>query len=510
MRRLLIVVAMVLIVPQAALAGSFMAGPTEKVSGTSPFPKGPNACGLAPEDPNDPEASRVYFDSEVEPWVDVNPADGDNIVGSWQQDRWNDGGSRGLVAGVSVDNGQNWTLSPVTGTSECTGGEYDRATDPWLSFSPDGSLHHVSLSFNVAGTDTTNAILVNKSEDGGLTWEPPETIIEDTRPTVFNDKESITADPNDSDYVYVIWDRLVFPRGERASIRAAERAAAFAGPIWFSRSTDGGETYEKARELYDPGTLQQTIGNQIVVLPENEEFDGELVNIFNLIQNTRKKSTRGFNVAVIRSEDKGTTWSRPIRFDRMVNPEVSDPDDGDAVRTADLNPEIAVDPNNGNLYAVWQDNRFDPGDHTSIALSASTDGGLTWSPAVKVNKTPTNLPSGNQQAFTPSVDVAEDGTVSVTYYDFRNNTADAGTLPTDYWMVHCHPTSPTDCSGSQDFGNETRLTNAPFDMERAPDAGGYFVGDYEGLANDGDDFTPFFSEPHGADPSSVFFRRVGP
>jgi hypothetical protein len=214
------VVAMVLVVPQGAWASSYMAGPTVQVSGLSPFAQG---CGLAPEDPNDPAASRVYINSEVEPWIDVNPANGDNIVGSWQQDRWSDGGSRGLVAGVSINDGQSWTLSPVTETSECTGGDYDRATDPWLSFSPDGSLHHASLSFNVAGTDTTNAILVNKSENSGLTWEPPETIIEDTRPTVFNDKESITADPNDSSFVYVIWDRLVFPRGERASIRAAER-----------------------------------------------------------------------------------------------------------------------------------------------------------------------------------------------------------------------------------------------------------------------------------------------
>ena len=39
---------------------------------------------------------------------------------------------------------------------------------------------------------------------------------------------------------------------------------------------------------------------------------------------------------------------------------------------------------------------------------------------------------------------------------------------------------------------------------------GFFTGDYEGLANAGDDFTPFFSQAHGGDPSSVFFRRVGP
>ena len=144
-----------------------------------------------------------------------------------------------------------------------------------------------------------------------------------------------------------------------------------------------------------------------------------------------------------------------------------------------------------------------------MALSTSSDGGLTWSRAVKVNNTPTSIPSGNQQAFTPSVDVADDGTVSVTYYDFRNNTSDPNTLPTDYWMVHCHPSSGS-CSEAGNYGNEVRLTDVSFHTEKAPDAGGYFTGDYEGLANDGDDFTPFFSQPHATDPASIFFRRVGP
>jgi hypothetical protein len=51
-------------------------------------------------------------------------------------------------------------------------------------------------------------------------------------------------------------------------------------------------------------------------------------------------------------------------------------------------------------------------------------------------------------------------------------------------------------------------------MERAPIARGYFVGDYEGLANDvageGTDFTPLFSRSQWVDPATIFFRRVGP
>jgi hypothetical protein len=176
------------------------------------------------------------------------------------------------------------------------------------------------------------------------------------------------------------------------------------------------------------------------------------------------------------------------------------------VRTGDIIPDIAVDPDNGNLYAVWQDARFSGGAFDSIAFSMSTDGGFTWTPAIKVNATPTGLPAGNQQAFTPSVHVSDDGTVGVTYYDFRNNTSDPTTLPTDYWIVHCH----AGCANASSWGNEARLTNAPFDMRKAPFAGGFFTGDYEGLTAVGDDFGAFFSATHGSDPASVFYRTAGP
>ena len=88
-----------------------------------------------------------------------------------------------------------------------------------------------------------------------------------------------------------------------------------------------------------------------------------------------------------------------------------DPTDQGAcpIRAGDLIPEVAVDDRIGTLYAVWMDARFDGGlfveDHDNIAFTQSTNGGATWSPAIKVNKTRTTEPNYDQQAFTPSVDV---------------------------------------------------------------------------------------------------------
>ena len=37
---------------------------------------------------------------------------------------------------------------------------------------------------------------------------PAQLLIEDTDPRFLNDKNSMTADPNDANYVYAVWDRL--------------------------------------------------------------------------------------------------------------------------------------------------------------------------------------------------------------------------------------------------------------------------------------------------------------
>ena len=241
-----------------ATAHSPAEGPLVQVSGTSAF-LGCTADGVADQ------SGTVFLNSEVEPWIDVNPTDPDNIVGIWQQDRWSNGGARGLVGGVSFDGGTSWQEVVVPGITQCSGGspggtgDYQRATDPWLSFGPDGTVHQLALSFNDVAppfepNDFDHALLASRSTDGGLTWSDPVPVIRDLDANVFNDKQSITADPTDADLVYAVWDRLVFPSSERASVRSGFVTSAFRGPVWFARSTDGGVTWEPARSLYDPAT----------------------------------------------------------------------------------------------------------------------------------------------------------------------------------------------------------------------------------------------------------------
>ena len=118
--------------------------PLTLVSGPSPFAPG---CEGAPQ------TGTVYRNAEVEPWVDVNLADDNNLVGDWQQDRWSNGGSSGNLSAYSLNGGTSWTIPPIssapdtgqakfsrcTGGNAANGGDFERATDPWVSFSPTAS-----------------------------------------------------------------------------------------------------------------------------------------------------------------------------------------------------------------------------------------------------------------------------------------------------------------------------------------------------------------------------------
>ena len=227
---------------------------------------------------------------------------------------------------------------------------------PWIAISPNGTAYLMSLSVdtNPGGFGTSpNAMLVMRSTNHGATWSNPVTLIRDESPNVLNDKNSITADPNDSSFVYAVWDRLVSPPSGTPNPNAFENARAFAGDIYLTRTTNGGSSWEPARKIFKAGTRAQTIGNLIVVLPDNAAFNGELLDVFTLIRETKNEhQTRGFHIAAIRSSDHGATWSkREIIISDFRRGIVVDPDDAAPHRTGDINPEAVVDPASGR--SIW-------------------------------------------------------------------------------------------------------------------------------------------------------------
>jgi hypothetical protein len=413
-------------------------------------------------------------DEAAEPIVAVNPIHPNNVVTAWMQ-----GPVQDIIAAVSFDGGQAWQRVPIPLTT-CSGGPFLGAGDPWLSFAPNGDL------YVIAGARRTLADAgpkVIKSGDGGLHWSAPLVVpgsfTKDPHP-------SLTADSKDARFVYALWHNL------------------------FSRTTDGGLTWEPARTIVPqaPETFVQF--SQILVLP-----NGTLVDIYDF-RKLQPDKTRVINLQVLRSRNHGRTWSAPRNAVTMTpllradGSPVVDPKTGQFVSNV-TNVSLAVDRRNGNLYAVWEDGRFSNFQYNDTAFAMSADGGLTWSVPIRVNRTPLDIPPANRQAFFPSIAVAADGTIGVSYYDFRFNDPNPG-LPTDRWLVLCHPSSASPATNPANWGREVRLTDSWFNMEAVVARFGdrFFIGDYFGLAAAGNDFVSVFIQPDRDNVTSAFFRRVRP
>ena len=452
------------------------AAPATLISDLSPYSDGGD-----PADPvavsacnGSPQFGRVYRNSETEPYLAVNPTNPDNLIAGWHQDRWSSGGAQGTLAAYSLDGGASWTpvnipFSRCAGAAPGSTGDFARASDPWISFGPDGAAYYMALVFNTSNAE--NGMAVAKSVDGGVTWSEP-VIIKQTHAkgararAAFHDKNSLTADPFDPNLVYATW--TIF-RNNTTTIVVA-------------RSTDGGLTWGPARPIGHfevvgpPASARFRQGVQIVVLP-----DGTLVNaFFRVVSDPRGGgSFAGIEQAIFRSTDQGKHWERlDTTVAEFVPSGGFDVELGIPVRDAGPLPDIAVDRNTGTLFVVWQDGRLSPVGASNILIALSTDRGDTWLGPFPVTDSPFN------QAFLPSVAVTENGTIGVMFYDFRNDVFGDPVLSTDVWLITLDPA-----------GNfiEERLTDTSFDMRQMVIAGGYFPGDYVGLETAGNDFVAAFT-----------------
>ena len=449
----------------------------------------------------------LYPGTEVEPWIATNPANTGNSVAVWQQDRYSNGGANSLRAAYSA--GGTWA-DPANqpAFTLCSGGTpgsqangWERASDPWVAIASDGHVaYFMALEFNQSHS-LESAMTVSRSfAQGGVvgnTWETtPKVLKYDANFHVLNDKNSLTADRSDPDSAYAIWDRLVFPN-ERSKGKSFENAGAFYGPTWFTRTTDGGNTWETARKIWDPaqerndqGRNDQAIGNVIV-----QTGTGKLVDIFTWINNDNGGGKpggdrRGYKIAALTSDDHGQTWSdHATVVTHYIPGVVVDPTTGAPVRTGDIIPAIAYDPTPGSdtVYAIWQGRSASS--RSSIYFSKSADAGQNWTAPVIINKVKTT------EAFTPAIRVQNiEGTtrIAVNYYDFRNDT-DSPELSTDYW-------STVSTDGGTTWVEDPDSISGTFDQRTAAVARGFFLGDYSGLsAADGSDvFHAVFGEATGS------------
>jgi len=418
-----------------------------------------------------------YVNAESEPYLAINPTNTNNMIAVYHEDRYPDDGSNGVLASTSFDGGRTWsvfkdqpTFTYCSGGTVSNGGDFELASDPFVTFGADGTAYFGALSWNASSKEL--AQFVSASHDGGRTWDKPVAVVRSTGPAVNNgSRPALATDPNNAQVVYMVWDQ-----------QRTEPSAEAHGGTAFSRSNDGGKTWSEPRIIYKGSFGLHTAGNNVNVLP-----NGDVLVVFNLSRMGRETENR--HAYALRSSDGGVTWETPAKIATAAVFEVNDPRDVTRRRLRIGSfVHVAVDrrPGANVVYVAWSDSRFGKGQEilSQIALSKSTDGGRSWSKPVAV------LYESGAQKFLPSIAVNDHGVVALGWYSFAKVQTTERSLPGHYWLAF-----------SKDQGvNWTRpkpVTPHPFDVRTAPWNDGFMFGDYEGLASGGDSFTSAITLPNG-------------
>lgn len=383
------------------------------LAGASPFPE----TRLGPDDGH----------TQNETSVD---AAGSTVVAGW-----NAFTDSGLVMGVarSANAGQSWTFGVLDG--------HDVMSDPVVVAAGSGRWYYAYLG-NGAGTGSDTEIFVRRSLDDGVTWQAPVAVTNDSN---FDDKPEMAGR---GDEVLVAWaDFGVSP----AHVRAARSldggltfgndtdlvdlsgggngACAVIAPdgtyyvfwrdsfqdfLWFSKSTDQGDTWSQDASIVPMNPLPSTMTPgpyRIVNLPTAaaHPVSGDLLVLWN------DQAMGDPDVLAVRSTDGGATWSAPVK--------VND----DAGTDAQFFPWVVFD-EAGTAHAVWYDQRQN-GSDLDVYTASSTDGGATWSPNVRVTAaafTPVLPWEGGAAAFIGDYNgiAAAGGRVYPFYQDSREGNQD--------------------------------------------------------------------------------------
>ena len=348
--------------------------------------------------------------------------------------------SLNLIAGANLryyyysdDSGQNWTTNRLQSSLGVAG-------DPCVLFDVRGIAYYSHLSYKDYWLDR---IVVQKSTDGGMTWNNGASVGFDSAKQ--QDKDWLATDMTDSQFrgnIYVAWTEF----DKYGSTNPLDSTR-----ILFSRSTDIGETWSNPVRISDEG------GN---CLDDDSTVEGAVPAV----------GPEG-QVYISWAGPKGIMFDKSIDGGKTFGKDifVTTQPGGWAFDVSGINrcnglPMTACDisnsPYRGYVYIIWSDQRNGTG-NTDVFFIRSSDGGKTWNDLRKVNND-----INNRQHFYPSIAVDQsNGYIYIVFYDRRNTTGDA----TDVYLARS-------IDGGESFSNY-RISDSSFIPEPKT-----FFGDYISIA----------------------------
>ena len=317
----------------------------------------------------------IIGDAGNEPYITYDPTDPSKMAIGWRQFNTITNNFRQAGIGYTNDGGLTWTFPGVL-----TPGIF--RSDPVLDCDVNGNFYYNSLT--VQGEDYLCDVFI--SDDGGITWDNGTFAQGGDKQWMTIDKSSGIGSGN----IYAFWNV----------------SFSYCEPGFFTRSTDGGYSYEDCVSIPDwPYWGTNVVG-----------AEGDLYTC---------GATWGNNFTVAKS----STAQNPgqiVSWDFATNVDL----DGEVVGFGGYscpNPSgllgqtiITVDssggPNHGNVYILCSVERYSTSDPLDVMFARSTDGGLTWSSPVRVNDDPGN----NAWQWFGTMSVAPDGRIDAVWLDTRD------------------------------------------------------------------------------------------
>ena len=309
-------------------------------------------------------ADAFYSDDEGASWAGQYQGagggnSGDPVAIINRSGRWFVGfiaNSGGQSVAFSDNQGTSWTVKSVaSGASGFLDKNHlwvDRGeTSPY-----EGYLYDAWMG-------TSGEIRIARSTDDGSTWSSATNISAGTSAGSHNQGVNIKSGPNGEVYAaWAVYDS--WPSDEKA--------------IGFARSLDGGATWEPGfralnniRGIRNHETDQNMRTNSfpsMTVDLSDGPNKGTIYVVWANVNTPGVNTGAGIEVYMIKSTDKGTTWSTPVKVNT------------DPMGTGKQHffPWIACDAANGNLAVVFYDNRNVNANQAEAWSAVSTDGGATW------------------------------------------------------------------------------------------------------------------------------------
>ena len=335
-----------------------------------------------------------------------------------------------------TENGSDWTsVVPNFGAN--------MAGDVVVSYDSLGNVFYLNM-YKISGIAGAKVI---RSSDNGFTWGTAVTALSG------NDKCWLTCDQTNGPYANYVYACMT-------NVNVG----------YFARSTDHGATFQNT---FNPST--QNLPGMSVCVGPNNNIQGGCVYVV-----TNSGNDFASIYTFYRSTDGGLNFQlmSTQQFSGYVGTNVNGRNSVDGMRTRPY-PYIAADnsygPYRGRLYNVYASND-PPGDghKPDIWARYSTDGGATWSGAVRVNNDP-NTQSHNQ--WHPAVWVdKQTGRFYVQFMDTRDTpTSDSALIYATY-----------SDDGGVTWAPNQKISNQKMKIDCSSCGGGgspRYEGDYNGIVS---------------------------